>query len=256
MADSRLRTNEMRPKTERFALAATTMLVLTAFAPAAVMAQDGDLSVTTGQATDVTNSSATLNGNLTDLGGEDGATVRFEYWAEGDAENATTVGEETVDSTGSFSADVSGLENNTTYVYVAHAAANNTTVSGDEVTFTPGAQDGEESDSFGAEVSEFVHHLMEKDELDEPTFGHAVATFVLANNPAADTIPEHAGPPEDGERGPPDHAGNAEDSDEERGPPEHAGNDEERGPPGHAGPGGDGSTPTPTPTPTPAPDDG
>lgn len=56
--------------------------------------------------------------------------------------------------------------------------------------------------NFGLQVSDFVHELLSEENLPEnETFGTVVSEFVLANNPAADKIPDHAGPPA--------HAGNA-----------------------------------------------
>lgn len=90
--------------------------------------------------------------------------------------------------------------------------------------------------SFGQMVSAFVHSLVSDDgnETDRPGIGHAVANFVLANNPAADKIPDHAGPPENG-TGPPEHAGPPENGDDE----EDDEDDRGGGPPAHAGPSGD-----------------
>lgn len=97
-------------------------------------------------------------------------------------------------------------------------------------------EEEEMADSFGARVSAFVHSLLGGDR--DGGIGHLVAEFVLENNPG--NAPDHAGPPEDGERGQPDFvedrggAGNstASDaadsggpSDDARGPPDHANHD-------------------------------
>jgi len=108
----------------------------------------------------------------------------------------------------------------------------------------------EEESSFGQLVSSFIDSL-QSDNGTEGGIGHAVSEFVHDNNPAADKIPDHAGPPENG-TAPPEHAGPGDNStgppehagpggDDKRGPPEHAGpgGDDKRGPPEHAGPGGD-----------------
>ncbi|MUV89800.1 hypothetical protein GJ629_07750 [Halapricum sp. CBA1109] len=101
----------------------------------------GEFGVTTGDASDVTNSSATLNGDLTGLNGSADASVGFEYYPEGDAANASSVDAGERSSVGAFSAEVTGLDNGTTYVYTATASADNATVVGENVTFTPGASD-------------------------------------------------------------------------------------------------------------------
>lgn len=98
----------------------------------------------------------------------------------------------------------------------------------------------DDGDNFGIEVSNFVHDLLSSDVPDNETFGTMVAEFVLANNPAADKIPDHAGPPDHagnagaGGQGPPDHAGPPDDAGNAGGPPDNAGNA------GNGGQGGQG----------------
>ncbi|MEF8841857.1 MAG: hypothetical protein V5A62_09570 [Haloarculaceae archaeon] len=210
---------------------------------------EAPLGVETATASDVSFASATLNGELTGIGGEDNATVHFEYWVEGDRENASTTDAMELDSTGTFDASVSGLSNNVTYVYVAYAEANGSTVAGEEMTFTTG-MDEDSDEPFGHWVSAFVHSLLDSEDSEERNLGQMVSEFVTENNPGADDRPDHAGPPEDrgnddeededGERGPPEDAGppadrgeddgddeNREDGeDDERGPPEDRGNDD------------------------------
>lgn len=95
-----------------------------------------------------------------------------------------------------------------------------------------GNADGGVANAFGQLVSEFVDGLQKSGNANT---GFRVATFVLSNNPAADVIPDHAGPPADRVSGPPDHvgAGNSQ-----AGPPDDAGPPDETrgGPPGDAGP--------------------
>lgn len=86
-----------------------------------------------------------------------------------------------------------------------------------------------ESDAFGQEVSAFVHDVLSSNDTDNTTVGHLVANFVLENNPAADKIPDHAGPPENQTRGPPENR--------TQGPPE------DRGPGNETDNGGDGGGP-------------
>lgn len=115
--------------------------------------------------------------------------------------------------------------------------------------------------NFGLQVSDFVHELLSEENLPEnETFGTVVSEFVLANNPAADKIPDHAGPPA--------HAGNASNASDAgnagnagaagangQGPPADAGQSgnasaqgadngqsggQGGGPPDHAGEGDDG----------------
>jgi hypothetical protein len=176
------------------------------------------LGVDTLAASDVTPTSATLEGELTGLGGAGNATVHFEYWVEGDRGNSSTTGAVEVGSTGTFEANASGLSYNETYVYVAHAEADDTTVTGDRATFTPALnEEAAEDQPFGHWVSAFVHSLIGSEDLEERNLGQAVSTFVTENNPGADNRPDHAGPDgERGERGPPEDRGNDDEGDDER----------------------------------------
>jgi len=111
------------------------LLALSVLAPTAAAAAT-TAAVNTDAATGVTHESATLNGNLTDLGGAGNATVSFEYWVAGDRDNSTNTTETVVNGTGTFDASVAGLSNDTTYVYVARAEANGTNVTGGQERFT------------------------------------------------------------------------------------------------------------------------
>ena len=199
------------------------------------------LAVDTTAASGVTPTSATLNGELTGMGDSGNATVRFEYWIEGERNGSTTTAEVEVDSTGAFDANASGLAYNETYVYVAHAETDGSNATGDRVTFTTGlTEENREDQPFGHWVSAFVHSLLDSEDSGERNLGQMVSEFVTENNPGADNRPEDAGPPEDrgddddgeddDERGPPEDRGNDKDEDgDERGPPEDAGPPEDRG---------------------------
>lgn len=183
------------------------------------------LGVDTLAASDVDNDSATLNGELTGLSGEAEADVWFEYWPHGDSANASTTATQNLSGPGSFSEAVSGLEDNTTYVYVAHASANNTTVSGDPVEFTTGpvadetdrpTWDGE--GPFGQWLTSVLRNLVPPDS-GEP-LGQIVSDIVTANNPGSEHRSDKANPGGNG-NGPPDHAKSGKDK-SGNGPPDHA----------------------------------
>lgn len=96
--------------------------------------------------------------------------------------------------------------------------------------------------TFGQQVSTFVHSLQADNETDGP-LGLRVANFVLANNPAADNIPDHAGPPDNRTesnetRGPPENVTQGPPNNVTTGPPANV----TQGPPAHAGPAGDNET--------------
>jgi len=96
-------------------------------------------TVTTGTATSVTQTSATLNGNLTSLGTASSVQVYFEYGTSTSYGNTTTPQSKT--STGSFSATITGLSCGTTYHFRAVASGDGT-ATGSDVTFTTLACDG------------------------------------------------------------------------------------------------------------------
>jgi len=95
---------------------------------------DSAPAVTTGSASNVTESGATLSGSLDDLGGASSADVGFEYRQTG-ASSWTATATKTLSGTGSYSRDVSGLDAGTEYEFRAVATASD----GDTATGTTGA---------------------------------------------------------------------------------------------------------------------
>lgn len=107
-------------RTKLLAMAAAGMLLMAGL-PATAVAQSS-LTVATGNASSVTADSATLNGNLTDLGHSENATVWFTYWqADAPANTTRKTANQTLETVGSFNHTVSGLAANTTYEFQAHA---------------------------------------------------------------------------------------------------------------------------------------
>lgn len=80
------------------------------------------LSVTADPPTNVTDSAATLQGTLEGLGGASSVDVYFE-WDEAVGDSVTTTSTQTLTTTGGFSADISGLDPDTTYEFEAFADA-------------------------------------------------------------------------------------------------------------------------------------
>lgn len=93
-------------------------------------------SVEIGSATDVSYTSATLNGEVTDLSNVGSVDVSFSYIRAGEAPPASGTGVRTLDSTGTFSATVSGLDPGTIYECWAVATARGESVSSGVNTFT------------------------------------------------------------------------------------------------------------------------
>ncbi len=94
---------------------------------------DPALAVSTGSASNVTETEATLGGSLDDLGGASSADVYFEYGESGTTLDNTTA-TQTLSATGSFSDTVSGLNAGTDYDFRAVANASD----GDSATGTAG----------------------------------------------------------------------------------------------------------------------
>ena len=107
-------------------------------------------AVTTGSASSITQTSATLNGNLTSFGSASSVEVSFEWGLT--TAYGTPLPVKTMNATGAFSATVSGLTPGTTYHFRAKAVAGGTTVYGDpENTFTTGG----DSDTSPPTVNDF-----------------------------------------------------------------------------------------------------
>jgi hypothetical protein len=91
-------------------------------------------TVTTNAAADVAPNSATLNGNLTALGTASSVIVSFEWGTTAGGPYTNVTDNQTMTSTGSFSANLNGLTAGTTYYCKAKAVGHGTAL-GDEVSF-------------------------------------------------------------------------------------------------------------------------
>jgi len=86
-------------------------------------------AVTTSDATDITTTSATLNGNLSSLGTASSVAVSFEWGETTDYDNETAP--ETMTAHGAFSASLTGLVSGTTYHFRAVAVGDGTSYGAD-----------------------------------------------------------------------------------------------------------------------------
>lgn len=209
-----------------FALAGAMVVVLSVLGPGVAAAassgnQDaGNLSVDVTQDDDDVTVKVTYNGSAAS-----GANVTVS-----DGSYAGT-GEHVADDDGEV--DLPAPENNTTITVTASYEGETASTTADLTAGDDG--DGNASDAFGQQVSAFVHELLENGTDDNESVGQAVSEFVTENNPGQGP-PDHAGPPDDGEQGPPEEKGNngnGNGSDK----PENAdgnGNDNGGGPPDHA----------------------
>lgn len=210
-----------------FAIAAVLALVGTALAggvAAADSAGNADLSVDVTQDDD---GEATVSVSKNDTGVANASVVVAAV------ENATYAG------TGNYTTDDEGLfelpapEENATVDVTAEADGEVATVTTDLFAAETENDTGPAVDSFGLQVSSFVHELL-ADENRTGGIGFQVATFVTANNPG--NAPANAGPPawlfgdvQDHDDG--DDADEEDEIDDRRGPPEDAGPPADAGPP-------------------------
>jgi len=231
-----------RNRTQLFAIVGAVLMIASLVAPAAAGAavaeeEPEDLTITVSDDNVVTV-------NDTD-GPVEGANVTLEVVdddvedeeeAEEEAEDEEETEEEdyTYDGTEEYTTDENGtveLPTPEDAVEVTLTATDGDRTGETTVTLSP----DDAVTNFGQEVSSFVATL--QDENVSGPMGIQVAQFVLDNNPAADKIPDHAGPPE--------NVGPDGDDEDKQGPPANAGpgdddaDDDEQGPPANAGPGGD-----------------
>ena len=176
----------MRPKS--FAVLAVGFLLVAALAP--VAAADGTLSVSANQPApgEPTTVTVTHNGTAVDNASVDVNATDGNYTGEG-----------------SYATDANGTvglpapEENVT-IDVTAEWENHTASTTAELVVAAG-NSSHEDDSFGQQVSAFVHSLLNGDE-EQRRIGRMIAEWVVANNPG--NAPDHAGPPEDA--GPPSAA--------------------------------------------------
>lgn len=219
----------MRPKS--FALVAVTLLLFAGLAP--VAAADGDFAVAANQpaAGDETTVTVTHNGTAAENATVDVAATDGDYSGEGNYstdENGTVI--------------LPPPEENVTVEIAAEYEEHNGSITAELLVV--GENDTAANESFGQQVSAFVHSLLNGTD-EQRRIGLLIANWVVENNPG--NAPEHAGPPEDA--GPPSFAGpDAADGNETdgnataSGPPENPGNGNGNGdngggngPPDHAG---------------------
>lgn len=97
---------------------------------------DDPPAVTTKSASNITDTSVTLNGSLDDLGSASAADAYFK-WRQVGASTWNKTGAQTLSSTASFDEDLSGIDSGTDYEYEAVAeASDGDTATGSTVTFT------------------------------------------------------------------------------------------------------------------------
>ncbi|GAA5053099.1 hypothetical protein GCM10025751_30000 [Haladaptatus pallidirubidus] len=121
-----------------------------------VTVEEGVPFVSTDESSDVTASSATLNGKLTDLGGAESAECYFEY-REVPTESWTATESTTLTETGEFSVDIGGLTSRRYYEVRAVAdTSDGDSATGSTLTLgTPSNGDGQSSGTGPSSASAF-----------------------------------------------------------------------------------------------------
>ena len=114
--------------------------------------EEENLAVETHNATDVDDSSATLNGELIELEDYEEATVYFE-WGESGKDLPNTTDEQTLEPTGEFDDEVTDLDGDAEYEFRAVAEADDDSDTGDTLTFTTDSDDDDETT--GPVIDEF-----------------------------------------------------------------------------------------------------
>lgn len=127
----------------RSVLKSSGPVALLGLAGATGLASAYSLDVRTDGYSNVTDTSATLEGTLADLGDSDTVYVQFAYSEQPDGGGLLT-NHEAMSSTGSFSHDISNLEPGTTYEFYARAESEDgsTVDTGQTLEFTTDSGDG------------------------------------------------------------------------------------------------------------------
>lgn len=109
--------------------------------------EDTSVEVETDDASDVEADSAVLEGDLTELGDSDRATVYFEWREEGD-DSWERTDTQRLDDTGSFSEEISDLESDTEYEFRAVVETNDgETDTGEALSFTTEEVEDDDDDN-------------------------------------------------------------------------------------------------------------
>ncbi|WP_276253481.1 hypothetical protein [Halomontanus rarus] len=111
-------------------------------------------AVTTGEPTDVTATSATLRGDLTDTGGADETTCYFE-WRESDADDWRTTASHHLESTGEFTETVANLDSDVEYEVRAVVETGSGADVGGVRSFRTDSEEGGDETTSGPTIDRF-----------------------------------------------------------------------------------------------------
>lgn len=154
---------------------------------------EGSVSVSTGNATTVEASTATLNGELTELDGVNSADVHFEYGVSGGSlSNSTTP--QTVSSTGTVSQSISGLNDSTTYEFRAVATGGGDSDVGAVSSFTTDEDGGcfiTTATVREQETLDSLRRFRDQSMATSPVGRAMVGLYYRISPPIADTLDRH-----------------------------------------------------------------
>ncbi|MCP4708442.1 MAG: hypothetical protein GY869_07450, partial [Planctomycetes bacterium] len=128
-------------------------------------------AVTTQPATNITKTTATLNGILDNLGESASVDVRFEYGKTPGEPYSYQTDLEMMAATGDFDFDITNLDSGSTYYYRAAVyGEDNSQAYGDEQSFmtVPWQGSGVEGDAYQISTSEHLHYLSENSDYWDP----------------------------------------------------------------------------------------
>ncbi len=135
-----------------------------------------ELTVETGEATNIGENSATLTGELIELENSDDANVYFEWGEQGNLSNTTST--QTLSATGSFDEFISDLSSGTDYEFRAVAEANGETSTGAVVSFST---EEEEDDNGDTEPSAPVIEAFEVTDVSNPRWARAEVEWTVSD---------------------------------------------------------------------------
>ncbi len=133
-------------------------------------------TVSTSDASSVSYTTATLNGNLSDLGSGASVAVSFEYGLTASYGSTAVASESPMSGTGTFHADISSLDDGTTYHFRAKADGDGDPVYGDDLTFTTDSQSPSITTSAATDVT------MDKDGVTGGTFNGEITDLGDSSN--------------------------------------------------------------------------
>jgi len=144
---------------------------------------DESVSVSTNEATDVSETAATLNGEVTELENTDESEVAFEYGESG-GDLSNTVDAGTVSGTEEFNESVDGLAAGTEYEFRAVAETGEDSDEGGVLTFTTDEEEEEDDDDDDEESTAPVIETFELTDASNPQWARVEVDWTVSDDDA------------------------------------------------------------------------